>query len=110
MPNGASVGAGGIGTLSLLALFPPARAEIAQRYFTLDISDETANGVLYYGLACIILCGLPFNLLGILGTRRRCLIVCCLVSSVIVSLHLVIIWIASLICTVAIDANIREHR
>ena len=70
MPNGASVGAGGIGTLSLLALFPPARAEIAQRYFTLDISDETANGVLYYGLACIILCGLPFNLLGILGTRQ----------------------------------------
>ena len=63
------LGAGGIGTLGLLALFPPAREEIAQRYFTLKISDKWANGLIYYGLACIIVCGVPFNLVAILGRR-----------------------------------------
>ena len=100
------LGAGGIGTLGLLALFPSNAVLIAERYFTLNVSDKAVYVALYYGMTCTIVCGLPFHLVAILGTRHRYLIMACLVSSVIVSLHLAIAWLTSLICTVAVEANI----
>ena len=82
------LGAGVIGTLGLLAFFPTARDQIAERYFSLKISEKGAHVTIYYGLASTILCWLPFNLVAILGTRKRWLIMSCMVSTAIFSLHI----------------------
>ena len=82
------LGAGVIGTLGLLAFFPTARDQIAERYFSLKISEKGAHVTIYYGLASTILCWLPFNLVAILGTRNRWLIMSCMVSTAIFSLHI----------------------